>query len=130
MKRDDTRTATGHRFVSDQRDKIEARKAKHARLCAEAREKCAWVISVAGDPVIRFDCLPDSPFPADLRERGFDLIDEGEGSRILHAAITERFVRGADGELVLATEGSTRPIAESRTHAGIVKVKRCAFEMP
>jgi hypothetical protein len=116
--------------VSDQKDKIEARKAKHERLCAEAREKCAWVISVAGDPVIRFDCLPDSPLPDDLRERGFDLVDEGAGSRILHAAIVERFARRADGQLVLATEGSTRPIAESRTHAGIVKVKRYAFEMP
>ena len=37
--RDDTRTPGGNRFVSDQKDKIEARKAKHERLCAEARQQ-------------------------------------------------------------------------------------------
>jgi hypothetical protein len=39
-------------------------------------------------------------------------------------------VRDATGELVSITQESTRPIAETRLHAGIVKVKRYAFEMP
>jgi hypothetical protein len=45
-------------------------------------------------------------------------------------AIVERFTRRADGELEPATAGSTKPVAETRTHAGIVKVKRFAFDMP
>jgi hypothetical protein len=58
-----------------------------------------------------------------LRELGYDLTEIGETDRILAGAIVERFSRRADGELVPAV-GSTRPIAETRTHAGIVRVKR------
>jgi hypothetical protein len=36
----------------------------------------------------------------------------------------------ADGELEPVTVGSTKPMAEVRTHASIVKVRRWAFEMP
>ena len=43
--------------------------------------------------------------------------------------IVERFVRRADGKLEPVTEGSTKPIAETRTHAGIVKVRRCGFDI-
>jgi hypothetical protein len=130
MKRDDTITPGGNRFVDAKKDVIEKRKAKHARLCDEARQKNAWITSVAGDKEVRFDCLPDSPLPADLRGRGFDVIDEGDGERILHAAITERFARRTDGELAPLTPGSTERVAQIVTHAGIVKVKRYAFEMP
>jgi hypothetical protein len=42
----------------------------------------------------------------------------------------ERFARGASGELSPFTQQSTKPIAETRTHAGIVTVTRYAFEMP
>jgi hypothetical protein len=38
-------------------------------------------------------------------------------------------VRRADGELEPLTAGSTKPIAETRLHAGIVKVKRYDFDM-
>jgi hypothetical protein len=34
-----------------------------------------------------------------------------------------------DGTVVPLTEGSTRPVAESRSHAGICKVKRYAFDL-
>jgi len=66
--------------------------------------------------------------PAELRALGYDLNEIGEGERILPTAIIEKFVAGR--ELVPPTPGSTRPIAETRTHAGIVKVKRYAFGMP
>jgi hypothetical protein len=65
-----------------------------------------------------------------LRKLGYDVTEIDEGERILPAAIIERFVARADGELELLTAGSTRPIAETRTHAGICKVKRYAFDMP
>jgi hypothetical protein len=43
------------------------------------------------------------------------------------SALVEKFVRRGDGQLEPATEGSTRPIAEVRTHAGIVKTRRFGF---
>jgi hypothetical protein len=43
--------------------------------------------------------------------------------------ITGHFVNIVRGELEPATAGSTMPIAETRTHAGMVKVRRYAFEM-
>ena len=46
------------------------------------------------------------------------------------AAIVEKFVVGPDGALVPLTEGSTRPIASTVTHTGIVKVRRYAFDLP
>jgi hypothetical protein len=42
----------------------------------------------------------------------------------------EMMVRRADGELEPLTAGSTKPIAEVRTHAGIVKTRRYSFDMP
>jgi hypothetical protein len=54
-------------------------------------------------------------------------IDDGE--RILAAAIVERFTLTADGEFEPLVEGSTKPVAEVRRHAGIVKVKRYRFDM-
>jgi hypothetical protein len=131
MTRDDSRTPKGNRFaVAGVRDAIERRKARHAEIVQEAGVRSAWVTSVPGSPEVTFDCLPDSAFPEDMRSRGRILRDEGDGQRILATAITERFARRADGELEPVTAESTRPIAETRTHAGIVKVKRYAFEMP
>ena len=59
---------------------------------------------------------------------GFDVTEAGEGERILAAAIVEHFVTRADGQLEPLIEGSTKPVAETRTHAGIVRVRRFAFE--
>ncbi len=54
---------------------------------------------------------------------GYAVREAGETDRILVGAIVERFTRRADGELVPLTEESTRPVAETRTDAGIVRVK-------
>ena len=68
--------------------------------------------------------------PGDLRDMGYDVRDLGDGERILAAAITEKFVTRADGELEPLTPGSTRPVTSTVTHAGICKMKRYAFSMP
>ena len=44
-------------------------------------------------------------------------------------AIVERFATSASGEFEPLTEGSTRPVASTVTHAGIVNVSRYAFDM-
>ena len=49
--------------------------------------------------------------------------------RIIAGTIVERFTRRAEGELEPFTEGSTKPMVEAKTHAGIVKVKRYVFGM-
>jgi hypothetical protein len=61
---------------------------------------------------------------------GYDVTEAGEGERILAGAIVERFSRRAVGAPVPVTVGATRPIAETRRHAGIVTVKRYSFTMP
>jgi hypothetical protein len=54
----------------------------------------------------------------------------GDGERILATAITEQSTLTADGEFEALVEGSTKPVAQTRTNAGIVKVKRYAFDIP
>jgi hypothetical protein len=75
------------------------------------------------------ECLPNSTLPDDVRGLGHQVHAAGEGERILAAAIVERFTRRADGELEPLVEGSTKPVAQTRQHAGIVKVKRYGFNM-
>ena len=48
---------------------------------------------------------------------------------ILPYQIVEQFVRRADLELEPLSEGSTKPVAETRTHAGIVKVRRYGLDV-
>jgi hypothetical protein len=76
------------------------------------------------------ECLPGSTLPDELRQLSYDVRDLGDCERILAAAIVERFTLTADGEFEPLVEGSTKPVAQTVTHAGIVKVKRFVFEMP
>ena len=111
--------------------KIDSRKSSFGKLARLIQNSgTAWVTSYPGLPWMTFDALDGSDVPARLRVLGYDPINEGEGERILVAGITEHFVRDADGQLSPLTEASTKPIAETRLHAGIVKVKRYVFEMP
>jgi hypothetical protein len=87
------------------------------------------LLDQAGAREVELQVLPDSKLPDDLRALGYQLEEIGETERILPAGITERFTRGADGELEPITAESTKPVAETRLHAGIVTVKRYAFEM-
>ena len=74
-------------------------------------------------------CLPGSSLPGEQQARGYDLVATGDGERIVPTAITEQFCMGADGQLEPLISGSTRPVAQTVTHAGIVKVMRFAFGM-
>jgi hypothetical protein len=48
---------------------------------------------------------------------------------IAREKIVERFTLTADGECEPLVEGSTKSIAQTRRHAGIVKVKRYGLSM-
>jgi hypothetical protein len=50
-------------------------------------------------------------------EDKLDVAETGNGERILPAAIVERFVAGAGGAFEPLTEGGTRPVALTVTHA-------------
>jgi hypothetical protein len=111
--------------------KIDEAKAKFAALNDLATEHGdAWLISLPGAVEVTLECLSGSRLPSELRSLGYDLREIEEGERILAHRIVERFTRRADGELQPLTEGSTAPIAETRTHAGITKVKRYSFDIP
>jgi hypothetical protein len=109
---------------------IDTIKEKFAALNDFVTARHGWLTSIPGDPEVTMECLPGSSLPDDLRGLGHQVREAGDGERILPAAIVERFTRRTDGELEPLTVGSTKPVAETRTHAGIIKVKRYSFDMP
>lgn len=82
--------------------------------------------------VRRMECLPGSPQPDARAKLGYRLKpdDPTEGQRILHSAIPEQMVAGPSGELVPLSPGSTKPVALTLSHAGIVTVSRWWFKLP
>jgi hypothetical protein len=104
--------------------KVADRKERFAALNDFVRARNGWLTSVPGAPDATLECLPGSTIPAELAKQGYELEPAGEGQRILANSIVEKFVRGRGGALVPLTAGSTRPVAETRTHAGIVRVLR------
>jgi hypothetical protein len=67
---------------------------------------------------VTVETLPGSTLPDELRERGYDVREIGEGERILSAAITEWMVQNGDGSLGPLTAGSTLPVAMVVRRAG------------
>jgi hypothetical protein len=60
---------------------------------------------------------------------GYDLRPEGEGQRILPAAIVQEFTLSSSGALEPLAPESTKPIAHTVRHAGICKVLRYSFSL-
>ena len=106
------------------------RKARFAALNQFVTERHDWLTSIPGAIDLTMECLPGSSLPDELRKLGHDVEPAGEGKRVLSGAIVERFIAGADGEMVPLTAGSSRAVALTVTHAGICKVMRYAFDMP
>jgi hypothetical protein len=52
-------------------DALTARKKLFASLLSHITKAGGWLTSVPGDPLIRFEAMPGSRLPDDLRERGF-----------------------------------------------------------
>jgi hypothetical protein len=128
MSKDETRFFPGEQFET--KPKIDARKSSFGKISRLLQNSgTAWPTSYPGQPFLAFDCLPDSTAPAQLRALGYDPVCEGTGERILACGLTERFVRGATGELEPLIEGSTKPVAETRHHAGITRVRRFVFDL-
>jgi hypothetical protein len=120
----------GYQEPQDIKTQVDGRKStfgKLARLMQHSGN--AWPTSYPGQPFLAFDALPDSTVPDQLRLLGYDVVSEGAGERILTGAIVEHFERNSKGELAPLSEGSTRAIAETRRHAGVVKVRKWTFDL-
>jgi hypothetical protein len=85
---------------------------------------------VADDPEVRLETLEESTVAAELAALGYRLTQIDGGERILHSAITEKFTLTSSGALEPLTADSTKPIAQTRSHAGIGKTRRFVFDMP
>jgi hypothetical protein len=109
---------------------IDAIKERFAALNEFVTARHGWLVSVPGDPEMRFQALPDSALPASLRAMGYIVEPIGETQRILPHAIVERFSRRADGELEPITPDSTAAVAEVRSHAGIAIVVEYDLRAP
>jgi hypothetical protein len=110
---------------------IQDRKAKFSELNDFVIERGGWLVSVPGDPEVRLETLPGSTLPSEIEKHfGYAVRETGQGERILAASIVERFTRRRDGELELLTPDSTAAVAETRTHAGIARVVKLAFDTP
>jgi hypothetical protein len=79
---------------------------------------------------MRFEALPGSPLPDQLRDNGYLVSETGTSQRILAHAIENKYVVGAGGVLELVTAGSTRPITSTVTHAGIVTTTVYELRVP
>jgi hypothetical protein len=99
-------------------DRLADRKQRFEKIVTEAARKNAWVTSVSGAELVTFDALEGSPLAADLRERGFDVIDEGWGERILAVAVTDHVKISADSSAVRRV-----------THAGVAEVRKWVFNL-
>jgi hypothetical protein len=97
---------------------------RHNDLNAFISARNGFVTSVPGSQEIRFDAIHGSTLPEELRALGWGVAKTGESQRILAGALIERFVAKANGEYELLTEPSTKPIARTVTHAGIVAVEQ------
>jgi hypothetical protein len=90
----------------------------------------AWIISSPGSETVLVEALPMSRFPADLRSRGYPLREIAGGSRILPHAFHQPMEQAADGTLIAAAEGSTKPVSVMIYGAGPHETRRFEFPAP
>jgi hypothetical protein len=114
------------------RDKAERRAAWFRAFCAEAAARSdSWITSVPNSDLVTLEVTPGSPWPAELRDRGFPLErdDPRDGERILGHGVRETVMVNRDGSVSPFVEGSTAP-TRTIDHAGIVRVVRYRFRAP
>lgn len=77
------------------------------------RARDGWLVSVPGDPDMRFEALPGSTLPDQLRAAGYEVTEIGTAQRILPHAVEQKWVVGP------AARWSWRPPGpRGRSHRG------------
>lgn len=107
---------------------VNSRKTCFAKLNEIVTARGGWIVSVPSATEV---VAPNSTLPDDLIAIGYNVVpaDPPEGQRILANAITQKLTLSSCGVFEALTEGSTKPVAEIRSHAGIVPVWRFAFTL-
>jgi hypothetical protein len=112
--------------------KAERRRGWHLAFCRQALGRGdAWVTSTPNADICRIEVTPGSPWPAELRERGFPIEpdDPRSGERVIGHAIRETVYVNKDGTLSPLPEGAEGP-TQTIDHAGIIKVLKYRFRAP
>ena len=88
-----------------------------------------FVVSIPGSPDVVFEALPESTLPDELA--GYDIrpADPPETMRLLAHAIEQKLTLSSCGIFETMTEGSTKAVAQVRTHDGICRVLRFTFTL-
>jgi hypothetical protein len=126
---------------------LDERKKEFDLLNVYVTHRGAWITSPPGTREITLETLSSSTLPQELRDGlsvkwravdgsmyrlslpPLDVREISEGQRILAGSIVENFARRADGALEPLTPGSTLPVAQVVTHAGICRVLKFVFDM-
>ncbi len=90
---------------------LDKRKERHAALNTLITERGGWLTSIAGSTTMRFEAVPGSPLPDDLRALGYVVTLVGTTQRIIPHAIT----------VEIAAERTSMPPLRCETHAGVVE---------
>jgi hypothetical protein len=117
-------------YSSTHNPETDDRKTRFAGLNQFVTARHGWLTSIPGESEVTMETLEGSSLPDELKRLGYDVRETGEGQRILPHAIVQCFVTCSDGEFEPLVEGSSKPVASTVTHAGIVRVLRFAFGMP
>jgi hypothetical protein len=114
-------------FKRGKDDTGERRLAWFNALNREAMQRGCWLISTPAAGEVILEALPENAWPDELRGRGFPLVPEPDGQRILPHAVKVEMVLTSSGAMVPATPGSTMPTTTIYTAAGITKTRRFRF---
>ena len=108
-----------HRITLDatQRKLLQTRKELHATLNDFISARGGWLVSVAGESVIRFEVPAGSALPADLKKLEYDVMPVGSTMRTVPNAKLE----------VLTVAGSTGVV--ERWQEGIIKTDIFEFSL-
>jgi hypothetical protein len=119
-------------FKRGKDDTGERRLAWHQALVRESMASGGdcWIVSTPAASEVYIEALVTSGWPDELRGRGFPLVAEPDGQRILPHAIRTEMTLNADGTMAPLTPGSTQPTTTLITHAGIAKTLRYSFRAP
>jgi hypothetical protein len=131
MKHNRDRVALVRQFVSTPSDpKIDERKKRFEGINEFVTDHGGWMVSIPGEVEMRFEALPGSALPDELRKLGYIVVPTGTTERILPMAIKQAMTMSSSGALIGVTGESSRPVTMVITNAGLAVVETFDLRMP
>jgi hypothetical protein len=109
---------------------IDERKKRFGGINDFVTDHGGWMVSIPGEVEMRFEAMPGSALPDELRKLGYIVVPTGTTERILPHAVAQPMTLSSSGALVAATEGSTKPVTLQVTNAGIATVEMFDLHVP